>query len=266
MMSRSPFKFLMILILVMVAFIFLNKNFFGNKISFNMIPNFGVNITSSIFGHLSGVKKVINSIGTISTLVNQKLELEKKNNELLSKLADLENLRSENIFLRKAFKISDDLGYDFQKASIYSWDVDSHGYNVMLNRGKADGISDGDIIISEDQVLMGIVYGVADDFSRILVVTDPRFKVTARVLSSNTTGIASGELTQDMSFNLIIHNDEIKEGDVVVSSGNDKFPPSLIIGKVDKVDIAENQLFKKVSIRPAMGDVVLGPVVVLKKK
>ena len=180
--------------------------------------------------------------------------------------ADLENLKSENAFLKKAFKISSDLGYDFEKASIYSWDLDSRGYNVLLNKGKADGISDGDIVISEDKVLIGTVYETADDFSRVLVITDPRFKVTARVLSSNTTGIANGALTQGMSFDLIIHNDEINEGDVVVSSGNDKFPPFLIIGKVDKVDIADNQLFKKVSIRPAMGDITLGSVVVLKKK
>ena len=135
----------------------------------------------------------------------------------------------------------------------------------MLNKGGADGISEGDIIVSDDKVLIGTVLEVAKGFSKVLVITDPKFKVTARVLGSNTSGIANGDLINGMKFNLIIHDDQINEGDMVVSSGNDTFPASLMIGKVKNVSLGESQLFKEVQIEPAMKDIILGRVIVLKK-
>lgn len=261
-MSRSPLKLLIVLILVVSVFIFVNKRFFDNKISFAFIPKLE---SFSVFNELSKLRKTFTSFGIVFDLMNKNTELEKNNHDLLSRVAQLEDLKSENIFLKKALKIYDDVHYELKVASIYSWNLNPEGYVVILNKGTDGGISQGDTVVSEDKVLIGTIYETARKFSKILVVTDPRFKIMARVVESSTIGIANGALNQGMHFNLIIHNDEINEGNAVVSSGNDNFPPSLIIGKVDKVNIAEDQLFKKVTIKPAMGDIVLGRVMVLKK-
>ena len=62
----------------------------------------------------------------------------------------------------------------------------------------------------------------------------------------------------------IVQTDEIKEGDTIVSSGNDLFPAGLIVGMVRHVQANETQLFKGVSVTPAIDEITLGKVLVIK--
>ena len=262
-MRRSPLKFLLVFILVAGIFVFINKNI-GNKISLGFVPHYGQGSAGYIFTRLSVFKKTLSSMGTVSALVRKNMDLERNNLDLLSRLAETETLRNENEFLRKALKLSDKIKRDILIGNVYGWGSTPGGYSVLLNKGKADGISPGNIIISEEKVLIGTVEKTENGFSRILAVSDPGFRITAKVLGSETAGIASGALNDGLSFDLIVQDDEIKEGDTIVSSGNDTFPDSLIIGKVGKIELTENQLFKKVLIEPAMRTIILGPVIILK--
>ncbi len=264
-MTHSPLKLLVVLILIFGLFIFFNKQFFHNKIYFTLTSRLGQDVAASVFSRFSGTRKILSSVRTISSLTNKNIELEKENLKLLSELAGLENIRSENEFLKKILKISNEVDRELKEASIYSWDFGPNGYTVLLNKGSNGGISEGDIVVSEQKVLIGTIKEVGKDSSKILVVTDPKLRVTAKILGSNTTGIATGALGGGMSFDLIVHDDQINEGDIVVSSGNDIFPPALVIGRVSKVSFSDAQLFQEVTIRPTMEDIVLGRVIILKR-
>ena len=263
-MNKSPLKLLLILVFSLGLLIFINRQFFDNKISFNFLPRYGQESSAYIFKKLSIFKNIAASLGTISNLVNRNIELEKTNSDLLSKISKMEITNSETSFLKKAVGIKEDIKSDLKIGNIYAWSLGPNGYSVLLNKGEADSISIGDILISEEKVLIGTVEKVENNFSRILTVIDPGFRITAKVIGSDTIGIANGALNDGLSFNLIVQDDKIAEGDVVVSSGNDIFPDSLIIGKVSKVELTENQLFKKVLIEPAMKDIILGSVIIIK--
>ena len=265
MQNSKVLKLLVWLILAIGLFIFINKCFFKNEASFGFIPQFGQGIASSIFVQLSKTQKIIISIRNIFDLINKNTQLENKNKELLSQLAGFNDLKSENTFLKKAARISEDIAHQFKEAGIYTWSLGPDGYSVLLNKGSRDGISQGDIIVSEERVLIGMVREVGKDYSKVLVTTDPGFRITAKILNSDTIGIASGVLDGEIKFDLIVRDDKINEGDVVVSSGNDTFPPSLVIGKVSKVNLAEDQLFKQVTIKPAIDGVIIGRVMVIVK-
>lgn len=224
------------------------------------------NITAPIFSKLSGFKKVTASLAAISSLKTKVIDLENKNYELLSQLSNFENTKSENEFLRKVLNIAKNTDREYVLANIYSWNLGPDGYTVLLNTGKSDGIKNGDAVISEEKVLIGAVWEVGDHSSKILVATDPKFRITAKILGSNTVGIASGALLNEMSLDLIFHEDTVSEGDIVVSSGNDTFPPSLIIGRVKQINSGDGQLFKEVVIDPAMKKIIIGRVIVLKQR
>src|SRR3989344_2413080 len=239
--QRSPLKLLLTLIFIVSLVIFINKQFLENKLSFGPISLYGQEPAVYTFRKLSEFKNIFSSIGTVSGLINRNLKLEKRNSELVSNIAELEALRLENDFLRKSLNISLKSKPELEVGNIYTWSFGPNGYSVLLNKGSRDGISTGNIIISEDKVLIGTVEKTETNFSRVLAITDPRFKITARVLGSDTAGIVNGTLHNSLSFNLIIQDDKIKEGDTVVSSGNDSFPDSLVIGRVSKIEVAEDQ-------------------------
>ena len=250
--------------MVVIAGIFVDRYFFDRKIS-----NFGTAMLGSrmsyIFSGVEGAGFFFRGLVGFGNVVSENESLTKENMELLSRLADYEDINNENEFLRKALDISPRFNNKIVYANIYRFQLGPDGYDVLLNKGVKDGIADGDVIITEEGVLVGRVEKAYAGFARVLVVSDTDFSVTAKVLNSNTAGIARGALDQGLNFDLIVQSDLIKEGDVVVSSGMDMIPPALIVGTVGYVETKETDLFKKVKIKPAMDKVKIGRVLIIRK-
>ena len=154
---------------------------------------------------------------------------------------------------------------EFILGNIYGWTLSPDGYSVLLNKGSGNGVSEDDVIITDNRVLIGTVAETGENFSKILAVTDSRFKATVRVLGSNTIGIINGALKDGLRLDLIVQDEQIKEGDIIVTSGNDTLPDSLIVGRVSKVKLSGNQVFKDVLVEPAMKNTILDRVMILKK-
>src|SRR3989344_611793 len=255
MIPKKPLKLIIILLLVFTFFSYLN-----------MVPGFslGKNIMAKVFGNLSIVRKTIASINTTSNLTKDKIRLEEENLKLLSRIAELEYVQSENVFLKNVIKISDTNKSEFILGNIYTWTLGPKGYTVLLNKGSNAGVAEGDIAITGERVLVGVVSEVHNNFSKILPVTDPKFKATARIVGMDTAGIVTGALREGLHFELIVQEDQITEGDTVVTSGNDIFPDSLIIGKVSQIKFTEGQIFKEVVLEPSMARSILDSVLILK--
>jgi len=86
----------------------------------------------------------------------------------------------------------------------------------------------------------------------VMLITDPAFSVTARVLNGQTSGIIHGALADGMNFNLITQVDVISEEDIIITTGDDTTPAGLVIGVVRNIDNNDTQLFKKISVNPSV--------------
>lgn len=257
----------------MITAIFADRYFFDRKLSY-----FGPAVikkpASLIFSRIESARFFLRGLGRIRSVISENENLKKENFTLLSQLADHEDLKNENDFLRRSLGISARFNSKVAYANIYYFQLGLDGYDVLLNKGGLDGVSDGDILITDEGILVGSIENAYDKFSRVLFVNDTDFRVTAKVLKGSGTlkeeyltasGIARGTLNQGMYFDLILQSDSIKEGDVVVSSGMDLIPPALIIGTVSYVETNEADLFKKVKIRPAIEEVKIGRVLVIRR-
>ena len=249
----------------MFSAVLIDRYFFDRKIN-----NFGTEAVKRpiayLFSKAENAGFIFRGLLRFKNVVLENENLTKENLGLLSRLADYEDIENENKFLRKTLNISPRFNSKVAYASIYQFQLGLDGYDVLLNKGASDGIAEGDIVTTEEGVLVGRIEKVNEYFSRALVVSDTDFSVTAKILSSDTAGIARGALNQGLYFDLIIQSDPIKEGDVVVSSGMDLVPPALIIGTVSHVETKDTDLFKKVKIKPAMGEVKIGRVLVINSK
>ncbi len=263
-MKKTPIKFGVIILVAVIGAVFLNKYFIKDRMT--IYPKSFINFGSSLFIRMENFGGFVGKIKNFNNLAseNDKLKQEQKIiNNLEAKIDDLE---SENNFLRRASRISSRLDYSIIYAGIFNVNLAPTGYNVLLNKGAQDGISEGDVVITAEGVLVGKIEKVMQNFSRVLFVSDPEFKITAKVVGFDTSGIARGALREGMYLDFIVQGDEIKEEDVLISTGSDLFPPALIIGSIDHVEINATQMFKKVRIRPAVEDVHLGRVLVVKMK
>lgn len=261
-MKQPPLRLSVILLVAVIGAIFLNKYFV--KEGLNFYPKSFINLGSYLFMKVENFGGFAEKIKNFNHLASENDKL-KKDQELIASLkAKIDDLEDENDFLRRAVRISQKLDYPVVYAGIFNLNLAPTGYNVLLNKGALDGISEGDAVVTAEGILVGKIEKVMQNFSRVLFISDPEFKVTAKVMSSGTTGIARGALNEGMYLDFVVQEDEIKEKDELISTGNDLFPPALIVGFVDHVEVNATQMFKKVRIRPAIKDIQLGRVLVIK--
>lgn len=262
-MKNPSIKFSAVFLVAIIGVVFLNKYAWKGWIPY---PKSLVNSGSYLFAKAENFGGLLEHIRNFNHLASENDKL-KRDEKIANELrARVDNLEDENEFLRRAARVSQRLDYPVVYGGIFNLNFAPTGYNVLLNKGAKDGISEGDVVVNNEGVLVGKVQKVMDNFSRILFVSDPEFKVTTKVVGSATSGIARGALNGGMYLDFVVQADEIKEEDVLITTGNDLFPPALIIGSVDHVEVNATQMFKKIRIRPAVHDVKLGRVLVIKIK
>lgn len=263
-MAKTSFKKVFILLVAIIGAVFLNKYFIKDRL--NVYPKSFINLSGDLFVRMENLGGFVGKIKNFNNLASENDKLRQDLKILDSLEAKIDDLESENDFLRRAGRISSRLDYPIVYAGIFNLNLAPTGYNVLLNKGAQDGISEGDVVITTEGVLVGKIEKVMQNFSRVLFVSDSEFKITAKVVGSDTSGIARGALNEGMYLDFIVQEDEIKEEDTLISTGSDLFPPALIIGSINHVEINATQMFKKVRIHPAVEDVQLGRVLVIKIK
>ena len=263
-MKHFPTKSGVIFLVAVIGAVFLNKYVVKDRMIF--YPKTFINLSSYLFTKAENFGNFADKIKNFNHLASENDKLKQDREVVFSLKAKIDNLENENDFLRRAARISQKLDYPVIYAGIFNLNLAPAGYNVLLNKGIREGVSEGDVVVTAEGILVGKIQKVMQNFSRVLFVSDPEFKITARVIGSDTEGIARGALNDGMYLDFVVQEDEIKEEDVLISTGNDLFPSALIIGSVDYIETNATQMFKKVRIRPAIKDIQLGRVLIIKIK
>lgn len=216
-----------------------------------------------IYSRLSFVGNFLSEIKKIKNLTLENIKLKEENHNLLSLLSEQSELKEQNIFLREAINLPMLSGRRLIDAGIFNTQFTPNGYHVLINKGADDGIKKGDIIISSGGILIGIVDQTASSYSKASTVSNLDFKATIETLFKGITGIATGSLGDGIYLDFIYQNDEITEGDIVITSGSDNFPPGLILGKVVRIKSENGSLFKIVQVKPIMNELDLSRVLII---
>lgn len=135
---------------------------------------------------------------------------------------------------------------DFQKrfhtehahiAHVISRTLERNNQSLLINRGSLHGIKNNMIVLA-DNALVGKIINVYPWYARVQLITDPACKVAAHCAQTNAHGIAHGLGKNNKTMlEHVSHLDEIKVGDVVVSSGKGLiFPQGFALGKVAQVE------------------------------
>lgn len=246
-MPRHNSKFLTIFILCLVFLLILNA------LWFHWLPH-------TAFAS-SAVSKLFTSTGRLNVLASAVIRwrhLESDNESLRSQLAseisdkaDIARLQKENDQLKSAAGLASKVKKSVIPAGIFDISLAPDGYTALVNKGTNQDVAVGDILVGDHNVLLGVVRQVFSSSARVTLVSDPSFKVTVQVLGGTAKGIAKGTLDKGMVLDLIIQSDEIKQGDTLISSGDDMFPAGLVVGAVSSVQTNSAKLFKEVTVSPA---------------
>lgn len=212
------------------------------------------------------IKIFFSIIFSVRDLSRQNDILSRQVQELTSQVAVLEKAGQENRILRDALGFETEGKSNLVPAEVIGLDPFNLERQITLNRGRRQGVEEGDPVVVSGNILVGAVTAVFGETSQMQVITSASMVVNAESPNGKATGVVRGEHGVGLLFDLISQSDVIKTGDKVITSGlGGLFPKNLLIGKIGEVRTSSSELFQKANIIPAVDIRSLKVVFVLKK-
>jgi rod shape-determining protein MreC len=192
----------------------------------------------------SSTSEALGNLGSVRNLARDNVRLERENADLRQKLAADAETRRDNELLRKQLGLDVAGGPRQVATEVVSFQPDSYRQFVTINKGTNAGIKAGMAVLSEG-VLVGTIADVQPTTARIMLVTDPEFKLTAKDQDTGAVGIVRGQLGSGLVMDKIGQTDTVKPGDTVTTSGlGGLVPAGLLIGQVESVNTRANVVFQ----------------------
>ncbi len=189
---------------------------------------------------------------------------EQENQELKDKIFDLEQelsraklSDSELRELRQLSKAFDDQDvmreYEPVAAELISYDG-SNIFNVFtVNAGSASGVKTDDAVVN-DSGLIGRVASVGKNSCKVIAVINESNKIGFQMTKNmRFRGVCQGTDGSDLSGYLFNTDADVKEGDIVITSGTGGvYPPGLQVGTIATVNSSRGNPLKNITIKPAV--------------
>lgn len=220
------------------------------------IENYLVNIASPVerqaYSLSLGAGSFYHAWLTKRDLLGENENLKKQLVQYQLDSAKMASLTEENNVLRQELGFLKSKNFKFAAAEIMSGVSDPLSQSVIINRGMDSGIQKGQAVISDNGVLVGKVIETKKDSSKVLLLTDNQSKVAATIQNlEKTAGLVEGQFGLSFAMTNIPQSQEIKEGDLVVTSGLEgQIPKGLLIAKVESVSSVESEIFKTAILSP----------------
>ncbi len=253
-------RIFIIYLMLSIIFLFLNNNYKMN------IGRFYIN---SI---LYPVQKAFVVFDEYINYRRENIELKKELVELKKNIYDNYEILEENKRLKKLLEFKNQHSEIFKKwdyivARVIGYNPNLEYNSIMIDKGSNSGIKKNMPVISKDG-LVGKVFSVGPFSSIVLLITDRNYEVSIKLQKSRVYSIMrwmEGNIFELMDISLI---DEIKEDDIVLTSGqSDIFPANLPVGKIMKLEESDKyNRRRKVLIRSFVDFNKLEDVIIIKKE
>jgi rod shape-determining protein MreC len=148
--------------------------------------------------------------------------------------------------------------YDPVEAKLFARSASTFSSRIEIDKGSSDGIEVDDPVLNGEG-LIGKVLRTSRSSSIVMLLTDQDFGVSALDAKSSEPG--SIESTPgspgDLLMNLVPNARAVRRGDSIVTAGTisdrypSPFPKGILIGVVNRVDIGEGELDRRIHVRPA---------------
>ena len=220
------------------------------------------NVLTPAESALSGVTRaagsIVGALSEIDQLQAQNRALEQQNQQLQVENRQLQEIRIQNDQLSSLLGVQGSLDYSTVAATVVSREVSQYTRVITIDAGTDRGIALNDVVVADGGALVGSVWEVGNNFSRILLISDTRSTVIGLIESSRATGEVIGQLGGALIMQDIPATERVNLNDTVVTAGIDlgngiksPFPKGLLIGSIVDVQRDPNAVVQTAFINPA---------------
>ena len=213
---------------------------------------------SALSGATRSVGSIFGALSEIDQLQAQNRALQQQNQQLQVENRQLQEIRIQNDQLSALLGVQGSLDYSTVAATVVSREVSQYTRVITIDAGTDRGIALNDVVVADGGALVGSVWEVGSDFSRILLISDTRSTVIGLIESSRATGEVIGQLGGALVMQDIPATERVNLNDTVVTAGIDlgngiksPFPKGLLIGNIVDVQRDPNAVVQTAFINPA---------------
>ena len=221
-----------------------------NAISYIIIPT--QNVLTSVSNHvterINDVSRVFEYREEIKALEKENKVLKEENITLTLKKVEIEQLEA----LKKNLKFIERNNFNnYVTAKVVSKDSGNWFNMFTINAGLNQGLKKYSVVVA-DNGLVGKVYEVGDNYSKVITIVDNKSKISFEVLSLDEKYQGYIESTHDglLTGRIFEPNANLKEGMTVITTGQGIYPEGLLIGKITTVIKDDDAFLQQVTITP----------------
>jgi rod shape-determining protein MreC len=209
-----------------------------------------IEILSPIQEGLASSKRSLSSLWDnylmIVSTSKENVVLKKQLSRLESDLITAEEIRKENLRLKRLLNFSEESSHQRVMAQVVGWDSANEFKVIRLNKGSNHGIKVMAPVIT-DHGLVGYVYRVTDNYADVLTILDQNNRVDVLVERTRTHGIVEGVFNFKCALKYIMRNESVEVGDKLITAGvGGIYPKGIKVGMV--TDIAKENFGMTLSI------------------
>ena len=194
------------------------------------------------------VKGFFSTVYGLKGIAQQNTTLKTQVYQLQQKLADYDEFQRENDALKKELGFISTAKQQFVPCSVLVQNPLGLSDTLITNCGEGSGITAGQGVVSQGYLVGKILY-VGKNTSTVLLITNSQFSADARMSKSGATAVVMGSFSSGILLDQLSQNEQIQNGDLVVTAGiNDQIPKNILIGQIGQVISSQNDLFKKATI------------------
>ena len=230
-------------------------SYFGILTFFTSLSSRILFLPSSLLrGFAIDIKETKEFYSQLRTINSKNKLLVQENLQLKSQISDLNHLKEENDLLKEQLKIKSKSTKDrnLLVADVLGNPLDLTGSSLYINRGSRDGVSEGNSVILGNN-LLGMVLSVQESKSLVSLITSPNVTMSAVDTTSTgkTEGVVTGRFGTSVAFTKILPNEDIRVGDIIVTSGKDGlFTRDLVIGAVANISGGISEPLRTAELKP----------------
>jgi rod shape-determining protein MreC len=196
---------------------------------------------------------VVDYFSTTTSLREENNALRTKQLRAAQGLLQLEALREENNQLRRLLDAQERLPRKSVFAEILYAARDPFSRKVVIDKGSQSGILPGQPVI-DDVGVIGQVTRVYFLMSEVTLLSDKDQAIPLQVLRNGLRAVAYGAEGGMLDLRFMAANADIKNGDILVTSGIDgTYPPGLPVATVARIQRDAAYAFANITLAPTAG-------------
>ncbi len=242
----------------------------------NIVPGLSAGLGNFLFKIFSPIGKFFIKIGdrivgffeiliSIKDLAKENTQLQQQNLKLETELTELKEVEKTNQALRQGLEISEKGQTIVEMAFVVGKDVQGTGAWILINKGAKQGIEKDMAVISKEMALVGKITEVMPGFSKVMLITNKEIIIAAIAETGRNQGLVKKETKGKLFMDFIPRTEKLEIEERVITSGMDNiYPKGILIGKIEDIDLSQNQLFQRITIIPAVDFSELESVFIVK--